>query len=49
MADHAPELLPPRERVERWLQQTSDVRLSAYMVTIAILIGVLTLFMLGRS
>ena len=48
MAGHAPELLPPSQRLERWIQETSDFRLSAYMVAAAVLIGVFTLLMIER-
>lgn len=35
MAGHAPEILTPTERLQRWLAESSDVRLSLYMLVIA--------------
>ena len=39
MAGHAPELLSPGERLWRWVADLSDLRLSLYMLLLALLIA----------
>ncbi|MFH1417627.1 MAG: hypothetical protein ABII12_04990 [Planctomycetota bacterium] len=48
MAGHAPEFLSPGKRLQRWLDESSDVRLSVYMLITAAVIGLL-LLVLDRS
>ena len=39
MAGHAPELLSPGRRFLRWLADLPDLRLSVYMLILAVLIA----------
>ncbi len=48
MAGHAPEILSPGKRLQRWFEDASDVRLSVYMLISAAVIGLL-LFLLDCS
>lgn len=39
MAGHAPEMRPPGERMLEWIEEVSDLRLSVYMVMVALVIA----------
>ena len=39
MAGHAPEFLTPSERLARWMGNASDLRISLYMLGLAIAVA----------
>ncbi len=48
MAGHAPEILPPGERIQRWIMSLSDARISLYMLLATVLIAGL-MFLVDRK
>lgn len=39
MAGHAPEMRPPGERMLDWIEEVSDLRLSVYMLAVALVVA----------
>lgn len=48
MAGHAPEFLPTTRRIMRWFANLSDLRLSLYMLVLAIVIAAM-LYVVDRQ
>ena len=45
MAGHAPELLSPRRRLWQWLAALSDLRISLYMLILALAVAAAIYFL----
>lgn len=47
LAGHAPEFMTPSERLARWMGSSSDLRISLYMLVLAIAVAAV-LFLLNQ-